>query len=348
MKIFATTVISFLAMFSLSFAQGTKPRTLNELAAYNGPDRQKILLEGAKAEGKVLWYTSLSGNYRELVDAFKKKYPEVQIEVYRAGSSDVAQRLLSEAKAGRYLADALETTPGALMLLRDAGVLKPFTSPELSKFPEEAKTRADKSLIYWVTDREAYLGFGYNTRMLPANQIPKSFQDLLRPELKGKMAVTTESSSARVIGTILKYKNEEFVKRLKDQEIKLFKLASLGFLNLMMAGEIAASPTVFRNQVIVGKEKGAPIDWVPLDGVVANAGGSAVITNAPHPHAALLLTDFIIGADGQRLMEQFKYGVAWKEQPFKREYPERGMTTTQYQDAEDKWDQLLHGIVVRR
>ena len=77
------------------------------------------------------------------------------------------------------------------------------------------------------------------------------------------MAVTTESSSARIIGTILKYKSEEFVKKLKDQEIKLFKLASLGFLNLMMAGEITGSPTVFRNQVIVGKEKGAPIDWVP-------------------------------------------------------------------------------------
>ena len=347
MKIFTLAVIFILTAVSFSWAQG-KPRTLNELAIYNGPDRQKILLEGAKAEGKVLWYTSLSGNYRELVDAFKKKYPEVQIDVYRAGSSDVAQRLLSEAKAGRYLADALETTPGALMLLRDAGVLKPFTSPELNKFPEEAKTRSDKGLIYWVTDREAYLGFGYNTKMLSANQIPKNFQDLLRPELKSKMAVTTESSSARVIGTILKYKNEEFVKKLKDQEIKLFKLASLGFLNLMMAGEIAGSPVVFRNQVIVGKEKGAPIDWVPLDGVVANAGGSALITNAPHPHAALLLTDFVIGAEGQRMMEQFKYGVAWKEQPFKREYPERGMTTTQYQDAEDKWDQLLHSIVVRR
>jgi iron(III) transport system substrate-binding protein len=331
-----------------AWGQGGKPKTLNELAAYTGPDRQKIILDGAKAEGKVLWYTSLSGNYRELVDAFKKKYPEIQIEVYRAGSSDVSQRLLSEAKAGRYLADALETTPGALMLLREASVLKAYTSPELAKFPEEAKTRADKGLIYWVTDREAYLGFGYNTKMLSANQLPKNFQELLRPELKGKMAITTESSSARIIGTIAKHKGEEFVKKLKDQEIRLFKLASLGFLNLMMAGEIASSPTVFRNQVVVAKEKGAPIDWIPLDVVVANAGGSAVITNAPHPHAALLLTDFVIGPEGQKLMEQFRYGVAWKEQPFKREYPERGMTSLQYQDAEEKWDSLMHSIVVRR
>jgi iron(III) transport system substrate-binding protein len=151
-----------------------------------------------------------------------------------------------------------------------------------------------------------------------------------------------------MIGTIAKYRGEEFVKRLKDQEIRLFKLASLGFLNLMMAGEIAASPSVFRNQVMVAKEKGAPIDWVPLDAVVSNAGGAAVITNAPHPHAALLLTDFVIGAEGQKMMEQFRYGVAWKEYPFKREYPERGMTSLQYQDAEEKWDNLMHSIVVRR
>jgi len=347
MKILSLTVLVILTMWWPAWSQGTKPKTLDELVAYTGPDRQKIILEGAKAEGKVVWYTSLSGNYREIVDAFKKKYPEIQIEVYRAGSTDVAQRLLSEAQAGRYLADAMETTPGALMLLRDKGILKLFTSPELAKYPEEAKTKGDGGRVYWVTDREAYLGFGYNTRLIPSNQAPKNYQDLLRPEFKGNVAVTTESSSARVIGTMLKSKGEEYVKKLKDQDIRLFKLASLGFLNLMMAGEIAGSPAVFQNQVLVAKEKGAPIDWVPLDLVPANAGGSAVIANAPHPHAALLFTDFVIGADGQKLMEQFKYGVAWKEYPFKREYPERGMTTAQYQDAEEKWSESLRSITRR-
>jgi ABC-type glycerol-3-phosphate transport system substrate-binding protein len=53
---------------------------LDELTSYTGPDRQKIIIEGAKAEGKVVWYTSLSGNYREIVDAFKKKYPEIQLK----------------------------------------------------------------------------------------------------------------------------------------------------------------------------------------------------------------------------------------------------------------------------
>ena len=127
----------------------------------------------------------------------------------------------------------------------------------------------------------------------------------------------------------------------------MFKASSAGFLDLIAAGEVAGSFVVFQNQVTVRKEKKAPVDWVPLDVVPANAGGSAIIANAPHPHAALLFTDFIIGVEGQKLMEQFRYGVAWKDYPFKREYPERGMTSAEYENAEDKWLQLTRSITKR-
>jgi len=79
MKALSLIITLIMTTSSPAWGQSGKPRTLNELAAYTGPDRQKIILDGAKAEGKVLWYTSLSGNYRELVDAVKKRYPEVQI-----------------------------------------------------------------------------------------------------------------------------------------------------------------------------------------------------------------------------------------------------------------------------
>ncbi len=344
------TLIVFLMVTMPSFleAQARKPRTLDELATYTGPDRQQILLEGAKAEGKIVWYTSLSGVYRELVEAFKRKYPAIAIDVYRGGSTDLGPRLINEAQAGRFVADALESTPGLLMMLREGGLLKPYTSPELARYPDEAKTKFDATRIYWVTDREAYLGFGYNTRMIAPAEVPKNFQDLLRPELKGKLAVTTESSTSRVIGTMIKVKGEEFVKRLQAQEIRLFKASSAGFLDLIAAGEVAGSFVVFRNQVAVMKERKAPVDWVALDVAPANAGGSAIIANAPHPHAALLFTDFVIGAEGQKLMEQFRYGVAWKDYPFKREYPEQGMTSAEYEKAEDRWLQLTRAITKRQ
>jgi len=348
MKLLILIVLLMMTMPSFAGAQARKSRTLDELATYTGPDRQQILLEGAKAEGKIVWYTSLSGVYRELVDAFKKKYPDISIDVYRGGSTDLGPRLLNEAQAGRYVADALESTPGLLMLLRERGLLKAYASPELGRYPDEAKTKADATRIYWVTDREAYLGFGYNTRLIAPTEVPKSFQDLLNPELKGKIAVTTESSTSRVVGSIIKHKGEEFVKRLKAQEITLFKASSAGFLDLIAAGEVAGSPVVFQNQVMVKKEKRAPVDWMPLDVVPTNAGGSAIIANAPHPHAALLFTDFVIGADGQKLMEQFRYGVAWKDYPFKREYPERGMTSAEYEKAEDRWLQLTRAITKRQ
>ena len=343
-------IIAFTTLvLAVSSAQGQarKPRTLDELAAYTGPDRHQILLDGAKAEGKIVWYTSLSGVYRELVEVFKKKYPEIVIDVYRGGSTDLGPRLFNEAKAGRFVADALESTPGLLMLLRENGILKPYASPELNRYPDEAKTKMDASRVYWVTDREAYLGFGYNTRMIAPADVPKNFQDLLKPELKGKLAFTTESSTSRVVAIMIKHKGEEFVKRLQPQDIRMYKASSAGFLDLIAAGEVAGSPVVFRNQVTVLKEKRAPVEWVPFEAVPTNAGGSAVIANAPHPHAALLFTDFIIGPDGQKLMEQFRYGVAWKDYPFKREYPERGMTSAEYEKAEDRWLQLSRAITKR-
>lgn len=346
MKVLSVALL-ILATASLSWAQARKPKTLDELTAYTGQDRQQILVEGARSEGKVVWYTSLAGVYRDLVDAFKKKYPEVSVEAYRGGSTDLAPRLINEAQSGRNVADALEGTPGLLMALRERDILKAYLSPELARYPETAKTKADGTRVYWVTDREAYLGFGYNTRMVAPAEVPRNFQDLLKPELKGKLALTTESSSSRVIGTILKYKGEEFIKRLHAQEVRLFKASSAGFLDLIAAGEVAGSPVVFRNQVAVMKEKRAPVDWSPLEVAPANAGGSAIIANAPHPHAALLFTDFIIGAEGQKIIEQFRYGVAWKEYPFKREYPERGMTSAEYENAEERWSQLVRSITKR-
>src|SRR5919106_560689 len=93
-------VVSFVAAImvmtsTLLWAQ-SKPKTADELAAYLGPDREQILLEGAKTEGKVVWYTSLAGaSYKGIVKAFGEKYPDVKIEVYRAGSKDLTPKILN-------------------------------------------------------------------------------------------------------------------------------------------------------------------------------------------------------------------------------------------------------------
>src|SRR5688572_19968905 len=95
---------------SLAFAQ---PKSLADLANYRGADREEVLKAGAKKEGKMVWYTSLTA-HRDIANVFEAKYPGIKIETYRAGSTDLTRRILSEAQARRSLADLVETTPPTL------------------------------------------------------------------------------------------------------------------------------------------------------------------------------------------------------------------------------------------
>ena len=85
--------------------------TVAELAAYNKPDREKVLYDGAKKEGKLMWYTSLTGGPNtDAPKVFEAKYPGVAMEVYRGDSDALISRITQEAQAKRYIVDAIETT----------------------------------------------------------------------------------------------------------------------------------------------------------------------------------------------------------------------------------------------
>jgi iron(III) transport system substrate-binding protein len=324
-----------------AWGQGGKPTSLAELARYTGADRQQILLEGAKKEGKLVWYTSLT-HYQEIAKVFEAKYPGVKIEGYRADASQLIKRTLTEAKTGRLVADAFETTPPALMLFRDEGLLLPYTSPSAASFPETSKEDAGTGLVHWVTDRESFIGVGYNKNLVAEKDVPRNFEDLLKPQWKGKLAMAGSTTGDRVIGAMLKAKGAEFVKKLKDQDVKLHMISGGALNGLVVSGEVAVSPTIFRNHVLVALEKGAAEGWVPMDLVVSNAGGAAISAKAHHPHAALLFIDFILSPEGQKIFEdKFKYGTPTKDYGFKRWYPEKGLTTAQYEQESNKWRKLL-------
>ena len=171
----------FVAMIFLStllgnaWSQSTKPTTLADLARYTGSDRERLLYDGAKKEGKFLWYTSLIAN-KEIVKIFESKYPGVTVETYRASGTQLATRVLAEAQSKRYLGDVIETSPPGLMVLRDSQLLIPYTSPHLADYPEGAKQKATRDLVFWTTDRESYIGVGYNKNVLPAAERPEKLR----------------------------------------------------------------------------------------------------------------------------------------------------------------------------
>ena len=344
MKSLVSMLLILLSWESEVWAQG-KPATLADLAVYNKPDREKVLYEGAKKEGKLMWYTSLTGGPNtEAPKVFETKYPGVAMEVYRGDSVALISRIMQEAQAKHYLVDSIEATFPILKVMRDEKLLARYFSPYLAQYPDDVKEKADKGLVYWATDRETYIGLAYNTDVVSLSAAPKKFDDLLRPELKGKIGFATSDTGSRVIGAMLATKGVEFVQKLKSQDITLHAVSGRAILDMVISGELGASPTTFLSHSRVSISKGAPIKWVPMDVVPSNAGGVAVPAGAPHPYAALLFADFLLSPDGQKFLSKFGLDSAMNRPDFKRWYAEAGMTVEQYEKESTKWEKLLREI----
>ena len=342
------SVIAFCSILltpSQGWVQNRKPTTIAELVAYNGADWEQVLYAGAKTEGKVVWYTSLAGDsYKGMTKAFETKYLGVTVEAYRVSGSEMTTRMLEESKAKRYIADTVETTEGNLLFMRDGSLLRPYYSPYFSSYPEDAKQKSERGLYFWAIARESYIGFAYNKKLLPQNAVPKNYEGLLHPALKSRMGVSVSDPSYKVIGAIIKTRGVELVKRLKAQEIALHTIIPPALLDLIAAGEVLASPAIFRNHALNAIAKGAPVEWVPMDVVPTNVGGAAITAQSPHPHAALLLADYLLGPEGQAVLEKFEYGSATKNLGFKRWRPDHGITTEVYERDLERWEKLLKEI----
>jgi iron(III) transport system substrate-binding protein len=336
-------ILSFILITPLFAAEQTqKQMTIAELVTYKGKDREQVLYAGAKAEGKVTWYTSLAGDsYKGMIKAFETKYAGVKVESYRANGGEITNRIFEEAKARRPIVDTIETTEANLMVQRDAFLLRPYHSPYFAAYPADAKQEGERGLYYWATARESYIGFAYNKNLLPKDAVPKNYDGLLHPALKGRMGLTLDDTSTKVIAAILKTKGPEMLKKLKGQDISLHTIIPPALLDLIASGELLAGAAIFRNHVIVAKEKGAPVEWVPMDIVPTNVGGCAIAVQPPHPHGALLLADYLLGPEGQGVLEKYYYGNGAKNYGFKKWRPEHDMPLDKYEKELERWEKLL-------
>jgi iron(III) transport system substrate-binding protein len=349
----AVFLISLLLSFPFeAWTQVRKPNSIAELAVYTGPDREQLLHAGAKSEGTVTWYTSLAGDsYKALARAFETRYPGVRVESYRSGGSELVVRMAEEAKARRPTFDALETTYDFMMVARAENLTRPYNSPVLASYPAEAKEKADKGLTSWTIFRESYMGFGYNKEQVPAGAVPKGFDGLLHPQLKGKMGITLNESSARMIGAMLTIKGEEFVKKLRAQEIRTYTVSSAALVDLMASGELGASFHIYRNHATVSADRGSSVGWVPMELVPTNSGCVGLAAQPPHPYGAALFVygaalfvDFLLGTEARKVLEKFQYSHPSQEWPFKRWHPGFGRTLEQFEKDSTKWEKLAKEI----
>ena len=276
----------------------------------NRADRQKILLEGAKKEGKISWYTTLIVDQvvRPVKEAFEKEYPFLQVEFFRGNAERLVQKMFAEYQAKRYDVDIIDGTVSPTMVHR-ANLLQRFYSPVLADYPAELKDPQG----YWGSTNLYFFATGYNTRMVKPNEVPKTYEDLLNPRWKGQMMWSTSrgSGAPQFIGNIFVTMGQEagkaYMQKLKQQNIAKSTASARQILDLVIAGEYPMAIQIFNHHAYISKFAGAPVDWQPLEPVTATNNTIGLAKNAPHPHAAMLFLDFVLSKKGQQVFQKVNY-----------------------------------------
>ena len=319
-------------------AQSADPfATINAL---QGPDRAERLLEGAKKEGGLTLYSSATledmGVY---IAAFEKKYG-VRARLWRGNSEGILQRAVSEARAGRNEFDLIETGGSALEALHREQILQAMNAPVFADLAPQALTAHRE----WTSTRIQIQPNGYNTSLVRRAELPKSYEDLLDPRWKGKLAIEIDDS--HWWGPMVELMGEEkgvklFREIVARNGVSVRKGHSL-LASLTASGEVPLALGIYQYRYAQMKAQGAPVDYFYLAPMMAHGVGAGVSRKAPHPYSAALFFDFLL-SDGQRLLAEnhaTPSNVKVKPLPPGLNFVDFGHVL----DGGDKWEKLFREV----
>ena len=171
-------------------AQETAGALLAKLARLPPEARQKSLMDGARAEKEVTFYTSLQPPQVEpFTRAFQKRYPFIKVNGVRISGSKAVVRIQSEMNAGKSLVDVINVSGEEAAALKKVGALDPYLSPQRELYPPSAKDKDG----YLTAMSFLTMVLGYNTNLVRRADAPKSYDDLLQPKWKGQMYLDNEA-----------------------------------------------------------------------------------------------------------------------------------------------------------
>jgi iron(III) transport system substrate-binding protein len=322
------------------------PTTNEAVFRYRGADRDSRLLERAKREGSVVLYTSLAPTESQpLAAAFEKKYG-VKVVLWRALSDQVVRRAITEAQARRHAVDVIETNGPEMEMLAREQLLGEVFSPHLADLPAAA-IPAHRS---WFPDRFNFYVVAYNTTKVQRSQIPTTYEGFADPKWKGRIAI--EATDAEWMATLIKTwgtaKGMDYFRRLSLLRPEV-RQGHVLLAALVAAGDVPIGLTAYNSNVLPLKAKGAPIDFVPVQPVVARPQGIGVARNAPHPNAALLFTDFVLSPEGQRLFESMgRVPASTRVKSELNNFPFTMIDAATALDEKEKWDTLWNDLFLKK
>ena len=292
-------LFAWLALVSARFGiAATTEEVIKKAAALSATARKTFLEEGAKKEGELVFYTSLSlTDYPKIMPHFEKTYPFIKTNTYRSTPSGVLTRIDTEARAGRYAADVVGSAPVEMWQLKQRKLSTAYLSPEQKALPSGSHDAEG----YWQGFEVTPLVLAFNTKQVSVSEAPRSYQDLLGPKLKGKMSLGTEEYTwfNVLLESMGAKKGMDYMQALAKQDLQMPGSSSVMRVQLMLAGESAIAIAARGRRVTEYKQQGAPIDFRILEPYGAEPNFVALLQRAPHPYSALLFIDWMLSEEGQ-------------------------------------------------
>jgi len=327
-------------------AAGAQAPRIADIAAYQGPEREQKLIEGAKREKELTFYSSMpTEDIAALTAAFDKKYG-VKVKIWRADSESVLQRILTEARGRRFDVDVMVGSASALEPLYRENLLLEIRSPALADLvPGAIAPHRQWAAVYLSTIVQAY-----NTNLVKAESVPKTYWDLAKPEWRGKLGIEAEDYDwfAQVVIDLGEAQGLALFREIVARNGISVRKGHTLLNNLVAAGEVPLALTVYGFSAEQTKRKGAPLDWFAIPPLIARATAAGVAKNAPHPHAAVLFHDFLL-TDAQAILagRQFIPSSRKVETPLNKG-PLKLIDSAMMLDQAKKWQDLFQQTIVKQ
>ena len=328
------------------------------LLAATGPlhAADPALIAAARKEGEVVWYTTQIVNQlvRPVTAAFEKKYPGIRVRSTRANATETAVKILNESKAGRVQSDIFDGTTTVVPLKAEGYVLK-WLPDAAKEYPAELKDPEG----FWIANNLFVITPGYNTSLVPKGSQPRTYQDLLDPKWRGKLAwngFPTSSGVGGFIGTVLtemgREKGMAYLRALAKQNVANLRGSAREVLDQVIAGEYSVALQIFNHHAVISAKKGAPVDWIPMEPATVTLSVASIHKNAPHPNAAKLLVDFIVSKEGQEVFRRADYLPAHPDvpasvptlKPSEGKFRAHFFTPEQTEDSMPKWKLVIDDL----
>src|SRR6195256_4619431 len=262
------------------------------------------LIEAARKEGKISYYSALELNVAErLGKAFEAKYPGIAVRVERSGAERIFQRIAQEQGSGINAVDVANSTdPAHYLDWKAKDWLPPYLPAEVAKhFPAD---QVDPDGMYatscgWIET------IGYNTNLVKPEDAPKGYADLLDPKWQGKIVKAHPGYSGAIMTATFVLARElgwSYFEKLAQQKVLQVQSAADPPKKLLL-GERAVMADGNDYNLLLLKDQGRPIEVVyASEGSPLIIVPSGVFRNAPNPNAARLFQSFFFSTEGQQLL----------------------------------------------